>query len=158
MSARQSAENKSVRRVFLAAAYILGSLSGAFAEEPFAQKMEDLLAKEYISAEEAAWWTLAGARHIDADTLETAAFFIAQNKKWLPVRLRHDDALRRKDAAQLIAGAFHLRGSLWYALTKTGRAAFHLFQAKNMLDARRGPLDPISGADFLYCLQRARGG
>jgi hypothetical protein len=149
-----------VRSGFLFAAYLFCSLSGSglCAQEPFAQRMEALLAKERISAEEAAWFALVGARVTGEETFETAAFFIAQKERWLAARLRHNDALRRKDAAQLIAGAFRIRGGFWYALTKSGRAAFHLLQAKKMMDGKADPRQEISGEAFLYCLQKARGG
>jgi hypothetical protein len=156
MSAGEDAENKRMKSAFLCAAYLVCSLSGAAGQESFAQRMEALLAKERISAEEAAWFALIGARLIGEETFETAAFFIAQKERWLAPGLRHNDALRCKDAAQLIAGAFRIRGSLWYALTKTGRTAFHLLQEKKMMSAKDDPLLEISGEAFLYCLQKAR--
>ncbi|MDR3249414.1 MAG: hypothetical protein LBT39_11585 [Treponema sp.] len=126
------------------------ALAGFLAAQA-ADEVDRILATPEITCSQAARFVLAAARSLP-DGGE--AFAAAKENRWLPGQAKADDPIRLGELAQLIMGAFDLRGGIMYNTFPVPRYACRTLVYKHIIRGRTDPDGRLDGRAFLQILSR----
>ena len=117
-----------------------------------ADDMDELLATETISYEQAAWFVLAAANPDGFSGSPAEAFRYAIERKWLPANASSQDTARLDGVSLLIMQSHNMSGGFMYTLTKSGRYAYRELVYLNIIQGRTDPQMAVSGDLLLFVL------
>jgi hypothetical protein len=125
---------------------------GVCAFSQSADDMDELLAAETISYEQAAWFVLASANPDGFSGSPAEAFRYAIERKWLPANASSQDTARLDAVSLLIMQSHNMKGGFMYTLTKSGRYAYRELVYLNIIQGRTHPQMAVSGDLLLFVL------
>ena len=117
-----------------------------------AADMEQLLASNSVTYEQAAWFILQAA-DIPISRPQ-AAFSHAAENNWLPAGAKPDNEAALDSVSLLIMQAFDLKGGIFYSEFKNPRYAYRELLYKSIIQGRVDPGMAVSGEYLLYLLGR----
>jgi len=117
-----------------------------------ADDMDELLATETISYEQAAWFVLQAANPDGFSGSPADAFRYAIERKWLPANASSQDIARLDGVSLLIMQSHNIGGGFMYTLTKSGRYAYRELVYLNIIQGRTDPQMAVSGDLLLFVL------
>jgi len=117
-----------------------------------ADDIDELLATETISYEQAAWFVLNAANPDGFSGSPAEAFRYAIEQKWLPAKAAPEDSARLDGVSLLIMRSHGMKGGFMYTLTKSGRYAYRELAYLNIIQGRTDPAMAVSGELLLFAL------
>lgn len=122
-----------------------------------AEQIDRLLKQDAVLWIDAARFVLITAGYEKDDIEDRAAFDYIEQRRYLPPGTPPEAPVRLDVLANMLAGVFEIRGSLFYVVFKSPYFAFHMLQGKRILDADDDPYAQVSGKYFLYILGECSG-
>ena len=119
-----------------------------------AEQIDELLATETISYEQAAWFVLQAANPDGFSGSPAEAFRYAIEREWLPANASSQDIARLDGVSLLIMQSHNIGGGFMYTLTKSGRYAYRELVYLNIIQGRTDPQIAVSGDFLLFVLTR----
>jgi hypothetical protein len=126
----------------------------AFLPAQTAERLDALLDSAGLSYAEAAMIVLPAAALTGEDVSPETAFAEARARGLLPKAAEPGGAVRLRDLAFLIMGAFDMRGGLFYTLFPGPRYAYRELVHRGIIQGRNDPALTVSGERLLRILGR----
>ena len=138
--------------VFFAAVFLLILPSGAIHAQTGAE-IEALLTAEEVRYADAARFVLEAA-DVTAISDPEEAFLYAQEKGWLPPRVKADESARMNSMALLLMRAFGMKGGLFFTLFPNAHYAYREMVYHRVIQDRTDPDMRVSGDWLLFITGR----
>ena len=119
-----------------------------------AEQIDELLAAQTISYEQAAWFVLSAANPDGFSGSPAEAFSYALERKWLRSNASPQDTARLDAVSLLVMQSHNIDGGFMYTLTKSGRYAYRELVYLNIIQGRTDPQMAVSGDLLLFVLTR----
>ena len=119
-----------------------------------AADIDELLAIESISYEQAAWFVLQAANPNGFSGSPAEAFSYAMERKWLPANVLPDHRATMDGVSLLIMQSHNMKGGFMYTLTKSKRYAYRELVYLDIIQGRADPQMTVSGDLLLFMLTR----
>jgi hypothetical protein len=120
-----------------------------------AERLDALLDTPELSYAQAAMIVLPAAGLAGEDVSPEAAFAEARIRGLLPKKAAPGGAVRLRELAFLIMGAFNMKGGLFYTLFPGPRYAYRELVHRRLIQGRNDPALTLSGERLLRILGRA---
>jgi hypothetical protein len=117
-----------------------------------AADMESLLDTNEITCSQAAYFVLAAALDNSPQNPE-AAFVLAREKGWFPVKAEGDSSITLGGLSLLMMKTFNMKGSLMYHIFPNGRYAYREMTSRGFIKGRSYSTFAVSGEQFLRILE-----
>jgi len=137
-----------MKKVLFAVCIILASR--AFAQT--AAEMEQLLASDSVTYEQAAWF-LSRAAGLPASN-SAGAFSYAEQRKWLPKNVSANDPARLDGVALLVMRSFEIKGGVIYSMRLSPHYAYRELVYQNIIQGRTDPAMTVSGSALIFITNR----
>jgi len=130
-------------------------LVSAFVQAQTAQRIEQLLEKETISYQEAAWIILEATGKfslVNTDVIsgpEKAYQYAAENG-WLPVNITPDTTATLEGVSLLIMHSFGIKGGILYSFFKSPHYAYRELVYKGIIQGKISPKMAVSGNMLIF--------
>ena len=118
-----------------------------------AAELEQLLAADSVTYEQAAWLVLRAADVYASSP--AGAFSHAAGQKWLPSGAAANDGAALGGLSLLVMRSFDLKGGLFYSIVKNSHYAYRELVHKGIIHGRADPDMDVSGDLLLYIVGRA---
>jgi outer membrane protein OmpA-like peptidoglycan-associated protein len=122
-----------------------------------ANEIETLLETSAITNAQAARFLLEASETMVTNDPQ-AAFFYAQEHKWLPKNASPDNAARLDAVSLLLMRSFGMKGGLMYSITKSPHFAYRELAYNNIIQGKSDPAMNVSGERLLLITGRILSG
>jgi len=139
-----------MKRVLFISAVCLILASPVFAQT--AAEVEQLLAADSVTYEQAAWFLSRAAELPAADP--QGAFNNAAKRNWLPKNVSPGDTARLDGIALLVMRSFDIRGGVIYSMYQTPHYAYRELVYQNIIQGRTDPAMTVSGSALIFITNR----
>ena len=128
---------------------VLSAFLAAPAFSQSAAEIEELLSREALTYEEAAWFVLRVAE-VPGISGPAQAFSFAAERQWLPSKAAPGGRARLDGLSLLVMQSFGFKGGLMYTLTKSSRYAYRELLYQGIIRGRTDPGMDVSGDLLLF--------
>jgi outer membrane protein OmpA-like peptidoglycan-associated protein len=130
-------------------------LVSAFVPAQTAQRIEQLLEKETISYQEAAWIILEasgkfGFANTDVVSSSENAYRYAEENGWLPGNVKADTTATLEGVSLLIMRSFGIKGGILYSIFKSPHYAYRELVYRGIIQGRVSPKMAVSGDMLIF--------
>jgi outer membrane protein OmpA-like peptidoglycan-associated protein len=130
-------------------------LVSAFVPAQTAQRIEELLEKETINYQEAAWIVLEASGKFSFGNTDVVsgpekAYQYAAENGWLPKNIAPDTAATLEGVSFLIMHSFGIKGGIFYAIFKSPHYAYRELAARGIIQGRVSPKTAVSGDMLIF--------
>jgi len=126
-----------------------------------ANAVEQLLASNAVTFEEAAWLALEAAgvnwtenTGVNDISNSSRAFSYAQSSKWLSAKAAPSQKIKLNQTALLVMQAFKIKGGPMYSIFKSPHYAYREIVYQKIINGRIDPAMTVSGDMLLYIINR----